>query len=1090
MRHVKLLASISAVAIICAALTAPAAPPANAALGMPVATDESLPEQQATVRFAAEWGTDRKCQVDVNPSQQTRIVAISIADGTEHISPAARSGHGCLDIHTFQVPQGTYILRLETLGMVIYHDGTLHGTNDLTLAVPRDLNSADYFPFALDIRPWLITPIGEPPTSNPRQSIFSPGKLTVSQQTSDECQVFASTQSYLKSPQGTWESIQWYREGTPIPGANSSLYDLTQNDLGAELSVEFVYSLVGAEPIRTISEPFVSTCQGILAGTPAIYFRNGTLSAAPGYWSPGISLDFSYQWLRDGAPIPGATHMEYQLSAVDSGSRIGVQITGQSRGGISSTVTTEWDDTYYEIAIGAVSIEGIAEPGQTLTAEVDSWSPDHVDLHYVWKRDGQTVGYEKYYEVTTRDVSRTLVATVSASLVFAQSKSASSNAVQVVPLIHGGQVTVTGEVDIWQTLQAYPSTNSWSPLGLSYSYQWLRDGNEITGATRQSYQVQRSDAGQELSVVLTGSYPGSRSVSVTSNQMKVPIAAGEVSVVGSAEVGSLLTAMPGEWAPHDVSLSYQWSRDRQPIAGATSEDYLLQSQDAGSTIEVTVTGNVSGLEERSATAWSKVPILAGKVVISGETQVNGLLTSATTGWAPQGLSLSFQWFRVTPWGSIAIPGATSSSYNSQAEDAGQELFLRVAGRVDGFEEKSSESNRIRVLDVITTGIVRAVGDSAPHSILRAVQADWYPSDLSFHYQWLRNGEEILGANGSEYRVLPKDSSTSISVAVTASKEGYFSETIVSEPRYIHWTWPQADRLSGHDRFATAVEVSKAGFPNPSEVDTVVLAYAYGFADALSAAPLSAKLNAPLLLTEPDYLSDAARKEISRLKPSRVILAGGTGVVGTAIEQELKRNYEVKRLSGSDRYQTSLAIADFGWGQSGSKEAFIATGAAFPDALAAGAAAAGADMPVILVDGSLGSVPSTQTAKMEHYGVETVHIAGGEGAVSWGIERSLKNMQFTVNRYAGPDRFSTSGSIAESFGTLHGGVYLASGANYPDALAGAVVAGKQQAVLLLTEHTCLPWGLQRSLAILKPGELTILGGESIVSQSVALPRYCS
>ncbi|MBS4031759.1 MAG: cell wall-binding repeat-containing protein [Clostridiales bacterium] len=83
------------------------------------------------------------------------------------------------------------------------------------------------------------------------------------------------------------------------------------------------------------------------------------------------------------------------------------------------------------------------------------------------------------------------------------------------------------------------------------------------------------------------------------------------------------------------------------------------------------------------------------------------------------------------------------------------------------------------------------------------------------------------------------------------------------------------RIFGSDRFLTAVEVSKTGW---QQAETVVLARADEYADALAGAPLAYKYNAPILLTLKDSLNKSARDEITRLKATRVIILGGSQAV--------------------------------------------------------------------------------------------------------------------------------------------------------------------------------------------------------------------
>lgn len=298
------------------------------------------------------------------------------------------------------------------------------------------------------------------------------------------------------------------------------------------------------------------------------------------------------------------------------------------------------------------------------------------------------------------------------------------------------------------------------------------------------------------------------------------------------------------------------------------------------------------------------------------------------------------------------------------------------------------------------------------------------------------------------------------------------------------------RLSGGDRYETAATISRHGFSDPAKVATLVVATGTDFPDALSAAPLAAKLGGPLLLTHPSGLPAATTNEIKRLKPSKILVIGGTAAVPSAVESALKglvvSGGSVQRISGDDRYTTSVAIGKYGW--SASTTAFIATGLDYPDALSAGAAAGKLRAPVVLVPGTSAAVPATTSAYLTGIGTKTAYIAGGTTVVSSAIETALKS-KHSVVRYAGSDRFNTSNLIAKAHHTKGGSVHLASGLNFPDALAGAVIAGRQEAPLALSPQACVLRTLNDVQRTIAAKEVVLLGGASLLSDAVGQGIIC-
>jgi putative cell wall-binding protein len=84
-------------------------------------------------------------------------------------------------------------------------------------------------------------------------------------------------------------------------------------------------------------------------------------------------------------------------------------------------------------------------------------------------------------------------------------------------------------------------------------------------------------------------------------------------------------------------------------------------------------------------------------------------------------------------------------------------------------------------------------------------------------------------------------------------------------------------------------------------DTVLLATAGNFPDALAAGALAAKLDAPILLTRTGSVPDVMGDELARLSPEEVLILGGTAAVGAAVETALRaEGYASVRNRRSDR----------------------------------------------------------------------------------------------------------------------------------------------------------------------------------------------
>ncbi len=301
----------------------------------------------------------------------------------------------------------------------------------------------------------------------------------------------------------------------------------------------------------------------------------------------------------------------------------------------------------------------------------------------------------------------------------------------------------------------------------------------------------------------------------------------------------------------------------------------------------------------------------------------------------------------------------------------------------------------------------------------------------------------------------------------------------------------ASRWVGDSRLESAVEVSRHSFPDPTEVDSVVATGA-GFADALSAAPLAVRLGGPLLLTSPGVLEGVVGREVERLAPTRVVVVGSVNAVSEVVVAALRDLVGpagvVDRVGGYDRYETSMAIVSYGWTTKGTDSVFFASGSSFPDALSANAAAGLHQGPLVLVKSTQTSVPVGLKNHLRSVGVQRAYLSGGTKAVTSEVASDLAG-SFLVERFSGADRYETSAKIAARNHTPRGGIYLAWGGDYPDAMAGAASAGRVGAPVLLSKSACIPVVIDQVIQTIRPSRRILLGDISVLSEAVEDGRVC-
>ncbi len=262
------------------------------------------------------------------------------------------------------------------------------------------------------------------------------------------------------------------------------------------------------------------------------------------------------------------------------------------------------------------------------------------------------------------------------------------------------------------------------------------------------------------------------------------------------------------------------------------------------------------------------------------------------------------------------------------------------------------------------------------------------------------------------------------------------------------------RLSGQTRHDTMQAISQDGFES---AETVIVASSENFPDALSATSLAGYYNSPILLTSTNSLTDKCYSEIKRLGAKKVIVVGGTSAVSNnafSQIQEIVGESNATRLSGSTRFETSLAIYSEGKAASiWSKTAIVASGEGFADALSMSPWAYFQKSPIFLADNE-GALSDDAIQAITNDGFERVVIAGGTAVVSDDTQAQLEDIvgEDNVERLAGDNRYDTSQDIVDwcvSEGALkYQGLAIATGENFPDSLSGGALCGHRGSVLML------------------------------------------
>jgi len=298
--------------------------------------------------------------------------------------------------------------------------------------------------------------------------------------------------------------------------------------------------------------------------------------------------------------------------------------------------------------------------------------------------------------------------------------------------------------------------------------------------------------------------------------------------------------------------------------------------------------------------------------------------------------------------------------------------------------------------------------------------------------------------------------------VVLGGSGAVSDAVVSQ--LATCTSGSVTRIAGANRYATAAAVSAAFLSPP--IDVAYVATGENFPDALAgSAAAGAGAGGPVLLVKPTSVPAETAAELTRLKPTVIVVLGGTAAISAGVESALGAYGTVVRVAGANRYATGALVSAYAF--SSADTAYVATGTNFPDALAGGPAAVVAKGPVLLVEQN--NIPATVKTELARLGLSKIVVLGGTAAVSAAVESELGAYAATVKRLSGANRFATAAAVSkDTFSPGVGSIFVATGLNFPDALAGGPVAGSLGGPILLVEKDSLPGDTEAEIERLTGG----------------------
>lgn len=281
-------------------------------------------------------------------------------------------------------------------------------------------------------------------------------------------------------------------------------------------------------------------------------------------------------------------------------------------------------------------------------------------------------------------------------------------------------------------------------------------------------------------------------------------------------------------------------------------------------------------------------------------------------------------------------------------------------------------------------------------------------------------------------------------------------------------------VSGIDRIETSLELSKKYY---KEADNVILVNGFNYPDALVSSSLSAKLKAPIILTNGKQIPKSILDELKRLKAKNIVIVGGLSSINQDIQEQMEKKYSVKRLSGLDRYETANAIFDYlKYLGADNTNVILSSGENYPDALSAGNISTVNFTPILLTKKD--AISENTRSRISSNEIKKVIIVGGNSSIS---DMATNGVNKDIVRLSGLDRYETSVKVAKYQYPSSNKVFVASGEVYADALSTNGVLGVEKSPLVLTMKNSISNSAKNYIE--KSKEIVLIGGSNSINSNI-------
>jgi len=602
-------------------------------------------------------------------------------------------------------------------------------------------------------------------------------------------------------------------QGVSLAGATISGADLSGSNLdganfqGVNLRSVKSSGLTGT-PINLAKDWKV--IGGYLVGPTAV-LKSASLPASD---LKGLNLDYAdlTEANLSGSDLSGASLSGTKLASANLSGAIGRNITGYPESlpagwSIDSEGTLVGPETppaeTLEVVLSDVQITGLPSIVNTLQAS-SAVLPVNAQTSYQWFRNGSAINGadQNSYKLTQDDFGASLSVRATATkenYVSAVVYSALLTIDRLANFEPLRNVAMSGASVAAEKLNvSYTNKTAGSQIKIEVSH----DGTNWLEAT-QGYTPSIGDLGLALYVRITQSGVGyehqvlvQRLPDIAAAIPNSPCVAAPVATTGFISAPSIaglpkylnrLTGSVGAW-PKGTKICYFWLKNDVVQTSAATLNYSVGTQDVGYNLKLGVVAtNTSG---KSVTVYSQ-PVLVSRQTfgratapkITGVSKVGQLLRARIGASWGQSVNYSYEWFR----NGVSVQSSTDAAYNLVAADLGSAMSVQVCGMKENYETlclSSELTSAVELGTFVRLPTVKFVGTPFRPGTPVNISAGSWPVGATITYQWLRDGEQIIGQDTAFYQLTLGDVGKSIQGRVLVQKDGYSSVYVSSTAKRV------------------------------------------------------------------------------------------------------------------------------------------------------------------------------------------------------------------------------------------------------------------------------------------------------------------